>query len=85
MSQLLVYYNAIETALTPYWAELIGAFLMAAMINLINIKGSQRYSFNLISFGFYTLIARDLFQAFQNIRLREHEKQNRAVFRAGNG
>ncbi len=67
MSQLLGYYNAIETALTPYWAELIGAFLMAAMINLINIKGSQRDSFNLISFGFYTLIARDLFQAFQNM------------------
>ena len=51
---------AVLNAIRPCWAELIGAFLMAAMINLISIKEAQKDSFGFLSAAFSTIIIRDL-------------------------
>lgn len=54
------YFPLIINAIGLYGTELAGAFLMASLINLIHVKGTQKESFNYLSTGFYTLILRDI-------------------------
>ena len=60
MDQFLYYGNIFLDAFKNCWAELIGSFLMAIMTNLLSIKGTQKEIFKLISFGFYTIILKDI-------------------------
>ena len=66
MDQFLYYGDIVLDAFKNCWAELIGSFLMAIMTNLLSIKGTQKEIFKLISFGFYTIILKDIvFGVFQ--------------------
>ena len=60
MDQFLYYGNVFFKAIAPCWAELIGAFLMALMNNLVSIKGTQKETFRLLTFAFYTIILKDI-------------------------
>jgi len=71
MDQFLYYADVLFNALKTCWAELIGAFLMATMTNLLSVKGTQKETFKLLSLGFYVIIIKDIvsitFQSLPNI------------------
>ena len=62
MSSIIGYLSAFIKAATPYWAELIGAFFIAILGNLVTTKGSQKDSFKYFSMAFITIIVRDFFE-----------------------
>ena len=67
MEQFLFYYHAMMDAISPFWAEMVGAFLFAIMVNLFRVEGTQKDAFSLISMGFYVIILRDFFYAVLNV------------------
>ena len=60
MDTYLNYFHMFVSAIQPYWAELIGAFLMATMANLTIAKGAQKESFSFLSAAFYAIIIKDI-------------------------
>lgn len=62
--------NFLFQAIGPCWAELVGSFLMAAMINLVSIKGSQKESFVFFSLAFYTLVVRSIVSILYTVMLK---------------
>ncbi len=60
MSFYTDYFPLIVQAISLYGTELVGAFLMATLISLIHVKGSQKESFNYFSTAFYLIILRDI-------------------------
>ena len=60
MNTFFFYWDMLLGALKPYWAELVGSFLMATMGNMATIRGTQKESFRLFSSAFYTLFIKDL-------------------------
>lgn len=60
MDIYLEYFNILFAAIKPYWAELVGAFLMATMANLMSAKGAQKESSSFLSAAFYTIIIKDV-------------------------
>ena len=62
MGSIITYLSAFTKAAAPYWAELIGAFFIAILGNLVTTKGSQKDSFKYFSMAFVTIIIRDFFE-----------------------
>ena len=60
MDTYLNYFHMFVSAIQPYWAELIGAFLMATMANLTVAKGAQKECFSFLSAAFYAIIIKDI-------------------------
>ncbi|MDY6407872.1 MAG: sensor domain-containing diguanylate cyclase [Pseudomonadota bacterium] len=67
MNHFLYYADTILKAIAPCWAELVGAFLMALMNNMIAIKGTQKETFRLLTFAFYTIILKDIISITFNV------------------
>ncbi len=67
MDIYLEYFNILFAAIKPYWAELIGAFLMATMANLTIARGAQKESSSFLSVAFYMIIIKDVILIFFNV------------------
>ncbi|MBR6412566.1 MAG: sensor domain-containing diguanylate cyclase [Alphaproteobacteria bacterium] len=64
MDQALHYGSVFFNAISPCWAEFVGALLMVLTNNLISIKGTQKETFRLLTFAFYTIILKDIATVF---------------------
>ena len=60
MDQIFYYSNLFFKAIGPYWAELVGAFLMVLTNNLVSIKGTQKETFRLLTYAFCVIILKDV-------------------------
>jgi len=60
MDQISDYLRIVFQGLQPCWAELVGAFLMVIMNNLLAIKGTQKEIFRLITLAFCTIVVKDV-------------------------
>lgn len=67
MEVYINYFNMFLSEIKPYWAELIGAFLMATMVNLTKIKGTQKEGLDFLSMAFYAIVLKDIALIILNI------------------
>ena len=54
------YYSVFIQAVIPCWGELLGAFFMAVMTNILNNRTTHSLGLRLLSVGFWTIVIRDI-------------------------
>ena len=54
------YYSVFIQSVIPCWGELLGAFLMATMTNILNNRTTQSLGLKMLSVGFWAIVLRDI-------------------------